>query len=206
MRTKKDQPGNGPGVSVAPHNVPARRSKHMRGFTLPEVLITMMVIVVLAAIAIPSIQSMVQSYRTAESARGIASQLSLARMRAASAFKQTELNCSSATNSCQVQVCSAAANPCAAFSPAAESTFFLPVGISFGYGNIATAAGTQTAIANNLQMIFNSRGIPVDTTGAPTANYAMYVTDQGGNAFAVSVYATGRVTVWKYIGNAWSAQ
>lgn len=206
MRMKKDQPGEGPGVSVTRNYGPTRCSKHMRGFTVSEVLITLLVIMVLSAIAIPSIQSVVQSYRTAESARGIASQLSLARMRAASAFKQTELNCSSTTNSCQVQVCSAASNPCAGFSPTAESTFFLPTGISFGYGNISTAAGTQTAIANNLQMIFNSRGIPVDTTGAPTANYAMYVTDQGGNTFAVSVYATGRVTVWKYMSSAWSAQ
>ena len=32
------------------------------------------------------------------------------------------------------------------------------------------------------------------------------VTDQGGNTFAVSVYATGRVTVWRYMGSSWIAQ
>ena len=202
MRFNENQRGNGPTGSRRQ----ARRAKGARGFSVSELLITVMVIMILSAIAIPSIQSVVNSYRTAESARGIASQLSLARMRAASAFKQTEVSCSSTPNSCQVLVCSTASNPCAGFATTAESTFNLPNGISFGYGSITAPAGTQTTIANNLQMIFNSRGIPVDNTGAPTANYAMYVTDQGGNTYAVTAYATGRVGVWRYSSGSWSAQ
>jgi hypothetical protein len=64
--------------------------------------------------------------------------------------------------------------------------------VTFGYGSISSAPPPQTtigqapacndnagnAIANTACIIFNSRGVPVDAAGAPTAIDAIYLTDE----------------------------
>jgi L-lactate permease len=51
------------------------------------------------------------------------------------------------------------------------------------------------AIADTACVVFNSRGIPVDNTGTPTNNDALYITD-GTKVGAVTLSAAGLVTVW----------
>jgi hypothetical protein len=45
-------------------------------------------------------------------------------------------------------------------------------------------------------MIFNSRGIPVDSTGSPIGIDAVYMTD-GTAVYGVTVSATGFVRLWR---------
>ena len=52
------------------------------------------------------------------------------------------------------------------------------------------------AIANTACIIFNSRGVPVDTTGAPTGAYAAYITD-GSAVYGVTLSATGMMRTWR---------
>jgi len=81
---------------------------------------------------------------------------------------------------------------------------------SFSSGPVTHAPGTQTTmdfapaclandgvtvIANTACVIFNSRGVPIDGTGAPTALDAVYLTD-GRAVNAVTVSATGMTRVW----------
>jgi hypothetical protein len=44
--------------------------------------------------------------------------------------------------------------------------------------------------------MFNSRGIPVDSTGAPVASGALYLTD-GSAVYGVTVAATGMIRLWR---------
>jgi hypothetical protein len=66
--------------------------------------------------------------------------------------------------------------------------------------NCVTALGV--AIANTACILFNSRGIPVDASGAaplvgaPTANDALYLTD-GATVYGVTVSATGQIRLWR---------
>ena len=58
------------------------------------------------------------------------------------------------------------------------------------------------AIANTSCILFNSRGIPVDSAGAPpavgapTGNDAIYLTD-GTAVFGVTISATGLIKLWR---------
>ena len=82
---------------------------------------------------------------------------------------------------------------------------YLAQGLSFGYGSITSPAGTQTTISNTSPVIFNSRGIPITAAGVATATDAIYLTDQYGDTYAITVYASGKVTTWMYSGGAWHA-
>jgi Tfp pilus assembly protein FimT len=146
---------------------------------------------------------LLQSYQAASSSRSLASTLALARMDAARNFTQTQVNCNLAANSCQVQICTnKGAITCNAFTPEGGPVL-LSQGTTFGFGGITVPAGTQTTIQNTAQILFNSRGIPVDNTGTPTANNGLYLTGQGGRTYAVTVYATGKIAVWRYNNGAW---
>jgi hypothetical protein len=93
----------------------------------------------------------------------------------------------------------------------------LSTGVTFGFGSIASAPpNSQTviaqstacvtaagaAIANTACILFNSRGIPVDPSGAapnvgaPTGSDALYLTD-GTAVFAMTLSATGQSKMYR---------
>jgi len=176
------------------------------GFGLLELVIVLAIFSILSAIAVIQVNGVLQSYRALSNARNLASQLALAKMRAANGFTQSRLNCDLTAKSCRLEICtSRTGSTCNTFS-AEGGTLQLAQGTSFGFGGLTTPAGTQTTIQNNAQILFNSRGVPVDSTGAPTGDYALYVTNQAGEIYAVTVYASGRVAAWRYGSGAWSIQ
>jgi hypothetical protein len=56
----------------------------------------------------------------------------------------------------------------------------------------------KVAIANTACILFNSRGIPVDSNNNPTNAYALYLTD-GSAVFGVTVSATGSNRLWRTV-------
>jgi prepilin-type N-terminal cleavage/methylation domain-containing protein len=183
-----------------------RRVNRQGGFSATELVIVVVVFAIIIAIAIPQAVGILRSNRVLSDTRSIASQLALAKMRAADGFTQTQLSCDTTANTCQLQVCtSKGAGGCNTFSNEGGPVL-LSQGVSFGFGNLTTPAGSQTTIQNTTQIAFNSRSIPVDNTGAPTGNYGLYLTDQSGNTYAVTVYASGRIAVWRYGNGVWSIQ
>lgn len=181
-------------------------AKRLRGFSLMELLIVVAIFSIICAVAIPQVNGMLRGYRTLNDARSVASQLALAKMRAENAFTQSRYNCNVTLRSCQLEICtSKGASTCNTFSPEG-GPLLLSESVVFGFGSITTPAGSQTAIQNTNQIVFNSRGIPVTTSGAPTGNYGVYLTNQAGDTYAVTIYATGRVAVWRYDAGVWSIQ
>jgi prepilin-type N-terminal cleavage/methylation domain-containing protein len=102
-------------------------------------------------------------------------------------------------------------------SPNTPPSTLLLTTVTFGYGSLGSApTGTQTTlgqapacqtdsetaagnvgdVANSACIVFNSRGIPIDNTGAPTTNDALYVTD-GISVYGVTVLATGLIQTWR---------
>ena len=51
-------------------------------------------------------------------------------------------------------------------------------------------------IAETASIVFNSRGVPVDATGAPTASGAVYL-ESGTTVYAATIAATGLVRLWR---------
>jgi len=181
------------------------RNSSADGFSMVELVVVVVLIMIIAALALPRAISMQRALNATSDARNLASQLALVKMRAASSFTQSRLNCDSSARSCQIEICtSKGMSSCNTFSPQGGA-IRLSQNISFGFGGISIPAGTQASIQNTPQIIFNSRSIPVDSTGVPTGNYALYLTSDTGNTYAVTVSPTGQVAVWQYSGSSWGS-
>jgi len=145
-------------------------------------------------------------------------QVLLAKMRAASDFTQTRAYFDTSGQTFRIDVWNKPVSPATSGSWVTEGgTHNLSSGVTFGYGTLTSpppntqaslaqapacrndsgaSPGTGTAIANTACIVFNSRGIPiVDSTGAPTASDAIYISD-GATVYAVTIIATGMASTW----------
>jgi Tfp pilus assembly protein FimT len=135
----------------------------LRGYSLVELVIAVFIIITVAGIAIPKIETVTQAVRMANDIRSISAQIFLARMRAASAGARSRLNFSTTANTYQIEVLSGGT------WTIYGGTINLSSGDTFGYGSITTPAGQQSSIAQTTPIYFNSRGIATDSTGIATA-------------------------------------
>jgi Tfp pilus assembly protein FimT len=174
-----------------------------RGSLLLDLVFAAAVTGVLVAIGVPTISTALRTYRLVGSARAISHELALARMQAAARFTRARLTANLTSGTFQVEVCTAkGVTTCTTFTPDG-GTRYLASGTRFGYGAITIPAGTQPAIGQSTSITINSRGIPVDGTGAPTGTGALYVTNDAGEYCAVTISASSNVTIWKYTNGSW---
>jgi type II secretory pathway pseudopilin PulG len=170
-----------------------------------EMLVVVGVVGVVTAIAV---STALGSSRLLADARGIKNEVSLSRMQAAANFTQGRLYVDLAAKTYRVETWRATGVP--AWVTQGGTTRLSPTAV-FGFGPVAAPPpNTQAAIAqaplcrdaagqviaNTACILFNSRGIPVDANGAPTAVYAVYVTD-GAAVFGTTVSATSIVQLWR---------
>src|SRR6266568_9619869 len=170
---------------------PFTKSVHTSaGFTILELVVVVAVILVLSAIAIPQAMATLRAYRLASSARAVAHQVSLARLRAETEFSNAQLVIDPATNTYTIQVWDKAV-PGFVVEGGAQ---VLSSGISFGFGAAGGPAAGQAAMQQTVQTRFNSRGIPIllDGSGNTNPNDVIYLADAQGDAYAVGVTVAGR--------------
>jgi prepilin-type N-terminal cleavage/methylation domain-containing protein len=191
--------------------VPNRRQA---GFSLLELLMVVGLTTVIAAIAVPMMSNTIGDFRIRGDARALNSAVSLAKLRAASAFTQTRLYVDLSANTFHVESWQKTGTPAWVTE---GGTTTLSTNDTFSQGVVATPPSstqttigqaancvgtTGTAIANTACVLFNSRGIPVAASGAPpnvgapTGNDALYVTD-GTAVYGVTVSATGQIQLWR---------
>jgi Tfp pilus assembly protein FimT len=187
-----------------------------RGFSLLEMLFTVGISIVLAAIAAPMMGNALGYYRLSGDAKSLSNAVALAKMRAASDFTQSRLYVDLATG---YHLETFKKTPAPGSWVAEGGTTNLMGSDTFGFGALAAApANTQAVITqgvtgfvkckdavgndigNTVCILFNSRGIPVDTTGAPTGAGALYVTD-GGAVYGITISATGSILTWRSPAN-----
>jgi Tfp pilus assembly protein FimT len=154
-----------------------------------------------ASIAVPSLRGTMAAYRGSAAIQGLASQLSLARMRASSSFTRSRVAIDTTTQTYRRDLLDKATT-----TYRADGTD-LPLGsnVSFGFGGITTPAGGQSTIQQSTQIYFNSRGMPVDVAGAPIGTYAVYLNNDG-RYYAVTINTVGQILTWRYNGSAWAPQ
>lgn len=177
------------------------------GFSVFELLVVVLIISIVAGLAVPMVVSTVRGLRIAGDARSIAGDIGIAKMRAAADFTHSRAYFDLSANTYSLQSWQKSSS-----SWVTEGGVYqLSQGVSVGFGSLNNPpSGTQSslaqapaclnnsgsAIANTACVVFNSRGIPVDSTGAPTGNDAVYITD-GIAVCGVTVSATGLVQAWR---------
>ncbi len=199
----------------------AAQRKRQRGFSMIEIVIVLVIAFTLAAIAVPGFLSMERFLRISGDARNIAGTIAQAKMRAAASFTQARVFADLAANTYRIEVWKKPVGAVAGSWQTEGGIQVLSTGDTLGFGaagapppNTQAAIGmapvcfnglnaTGGAIAGTACVVFNSRGVPIDATGAPTANDALYVTN-GSSVYGVTVAASGLIQSWSTDDNiAW---
>jgi Tfp pilus assembly protein FimT len=183
------------------------RDGKRNGYSLLEVMFTVGIVVVVTAIAVPMGANLLGDFRLSGDARGVTNAISLAKMRASATFTQARLYVDLSTSSFRVETW----DKTGASWKSELGSMYLNSRDSFGFGAVGTSPpNTQTtigqpapcldntahSIGNTACVLFNSRGIPIDSTGAPTGANAVYLTD-GTFVYGAAVSATGMIRLWR---------
>ena len=193
-------------------NAYRKRQTDHRGFSIIEMLTTVLIAGALTAMAVPATLSVARKLRSGGDIREINGAVALAKMRAAADFTNARVYADLSGNTFRVERWDKSGSWITEGPVQPLST-----GVGFGYGSLTSPPpNTQASIgqaalcrnsagatvADTACVLFNSRGVPVDSattppwSGAPTADGSLYVTD-GSSVYAVTVSATGVMRTWR---------
>ena len=186
-----------------------RHPTRANGFTLLEIIIVVGVFGVISAIAVPMFGNAIASFKLSGDARGISNATAVAKMRAASDFSRVRLYVDLSARTHQIQRWTKVSNVCCWVTEGGVTA--LSSGVIFSYSPVTVPPPNTQAtigqaaectdddgdvIANTACIMFNSRGVPINTSFAPTGINALYVTD-GSAIYGVTVAATGMLRLWR---------
>ena len=181
-----------------------------RGFSLVELLMVVAIMGVLAAITVPMSGNAIRYIKVSGDARDLANATAVTKMRAAAKFTQARLYIDIVGKQYYVQTYDKTTLAWVTDGGANS----LANTVSFSFGPVATPplntqspsigqaplcknnASPPVDVANTACIVFNSRGIPVDSTGSPYGNDAIYVTD-GSAVYGITIAATGFIRTWR---------
>jgi len=172
-----------------------------QGVTILELTVVMAIVMIIATMAIPAALTVARELRTSGDARDLNGAIVLAKMRAAANFARARVYADLSANTFRVEW----QQPGTTTWTPEGGDQYLATGVSFGYGSLGTPPpNTQGTFGQALCsgstttacITFNSRGIPIDSSGVPTSNDAIYVTD-GRTVTGVTVSATGLTKIWR---------
>jgi Tfp pilus assembly protein FimT len=178
-----------------------------RGVSLLEVLFVVSAVLVLSATSVTKVLTIMKNLSSQSDARTISGDTSLAKMSAAANFTKVRIYANLTGNAYEVDVWNKTTSQ---WVTQQSSVKTLPH-VTMGYGSLSSPpTGTQTTlgqasaclnnsgttIANTACIVFNSRGVSVDSTGSPTSTGAIYVTD-GVSVYGITVSAMGLIQTWK---------
>ena len=197
-------------------------------------LTTAMFVCILGALSVPLMGNLIGAYKLSGDARGLSNSVAVAKMRAASLFSQTRVYVDLGARTYRIETWIKTGTPgwvpdgLSSTDSVSQNAGFgettLSTGVSFGFGAVAAAPpNTQgtigqatlcreddntTTIAGTACIIFNSRGLPIDSNGQPIGSDAVYLHDATA-VFGVTVAATGMIRLWStpaHTSPTWSLQ
>lgn len=179
-----------------------------RGFTLLELILTVGVIGLVCAVAIPITDSALKGNRLRSDANAVRNFVGLAKMRASSRSTRARVHADLRANTYSLEVWDRTAGTWVNES----GTRSLSTGVTFGFGSLSTPPpNTQVAIGLSPEctagltaadtitqsacITFNSRGLPIDASGNLFPRHALYVRGEPG-VFATTVTSTPLIRFW----------
>ena len=180
-----------------------------RGFSLLEVMVVVALTGIIAAVAVPMLGNELGFLRLSGDARSASNAMALAKLDAAAKFSQVRVYVDLGGRSHHLETKDKTSTICC-WTAEGGSTY-LSTNVTFSYGVVSTPppntqatigqapackSNTGTDIAGTACIIFNSRGIPVDSNGNPIAIDALYLTD-GSAVYAITLSATGMARNWR---------
>jgi type IV fimbrial biogenesis protein FimT len=186
-----------------------------RGFTLIELMITIIILSVLLGLAIPGFSRWLPNYRLRGAARDIYSNLQYAKMTAV----KDRAGCGVLFDvaSSRYQVISSGPNrtfESTSGSVGGDDVVLKTVnfseygsGVAYGHGSAGTAIGS--GFDNDVTfpgdgIVFDSRGMVLSPSGAvSTGDYYVYVQNNKNNTYAVGVWSAGVIVMRRWTGSAW---
>jgi hypothetical protein len=175
--------------------------------------------VVIAAVSVPMLGGSLAHFQLSGAAHGVSNSIAVAKMRAAAHFTQTRFFADLAGDEYHLESWDKDAGDWVVIGGVVS----LPSSVTFGFGLMEepppnTQADLDQAalcldedgvdIAKTACVVFNSRGVPIDSTGTPTPTGAIYV-ESGSATYGATVSATGLVRLWRADtegSSQWSAQ
>jgi len=178
--------------------------KSETGFSLTELLVVLALVAMVAGFAVPTVSTSMRSWQLASDARNIASTLTYAKISSMSQMTHFQLSFNLGANQWSVSKY----NRGTAAYEVEGSTNGLAHGLAnngITFRSTSSSAPSGFGTSSSTSITFNSRGIPVDATGRPTANNVVYISDASDN-YAITVSLSGRVQLWRCINDQWGAQ
>lgn len=184
-------------------------TKSARGYSMIEILVVVGLIGVISAVSVPMIGRTIEGFRLGGSARSLSNAMAVAKIRAASSFSRVRLYADLTSNTHHLETLDRTTDPDHWTTEGGATS--VGTGVTYDHHPVTTPPPSSQAtiddtpgctddlgvtIANTWCITFNSRGIPVDATGAPNADGVFYVTD-GTAVLAVTVAPTGMIRLWR---------
>ena len=173
-------------------------------FSLIELCLLLTVVGVLGIFAVPMLSSTMRSMQLSAETRKIATSLSSAKLNAITQMNPYRISFDADANSWRLQKYDRTTTTFQ--TQQAENT--LSDGLANSGIMLKSSSGhelTGYPSESSASVTFNVRGFPVDSTGAPTANNVIYVSDSDCD-YAITVSLTGKVQVLKYRSSQWVSQ
>ena len=173
------------------------------GITFTEIIFTVAIMAVLAAVAVPSLQKWLPNIRLKGAARELYSNMQKAKMLAVKTNRKTAITFDPANN--RYQLCDNWNGACVGTVTTVDFNNF-ENGIGYGHGNStkqANSAGTPWPLSPDDEVSYSNNRVIFNPNALGSAGYVYLDHQEGTTTYAVGSLSSGAIKLKRWMGGAW---